>query len=244
MNYVSTVKELETKYKVKKGKAKRYLVNKENIPAKFWMLLPYLEYFCIDSQEEREVFCEKLPEEAFNDLDEVLMSLESEPGLVSWLGGAEAKKKKLTDEYLALTILVEVRDNNISYDDDSPTELTDAEKERVNYVLKLSESELRNVWKIQPDSFQRIDFDASKLPAELQQLKAILNIVAIPKMRELEAFEEQNSGLAKQDIFLVKRMFHKEINDYSSEAGSKAMINRTELEKHEEAVDMLRIIFE
>jgi hypothetical protein len=238
-----TVKELETKYKVKKGKAERYSVNKENIPAEFWMLLPYLEYYCVYHQEEREAFCEKLPEVAFQDLDEILESLEPEPGLVSWLGGAEAKRKKLTDEYLALTILVEVCDNNISYHDDSPPELTAAEKERVAYILTLNEQELRTVWKIQPDTFQRIDFDASKLPSHLQPLKSILNIVAMPARGERDAFEQKNTGLIKKDLELVKRFFKDSADDFCAAVSSNIRMTKGKREGHESAIDLLRVIY-
>ena len=246
LKIAKTITELETKYKVKKGKAKRYPLNKENIPAKFWMLLPYLEYYCIYAQEEREDFCEKLPEAAFKDLDEVLMWLEPEPGVISWLGGPEAKKRPMTDEYLAVTILVEIRDNNISDDDDddSPPELTDGEKERVAYILTLNEQELRTVWKIQPDTFQRLDFDAAKLPVVLQPLKAILNIVAIPARSERDLFEEKNPGLVKKDLKLVKRFFKDPADDFCEDVSSSVRMTKRKWEGHESAIDLLRILYE
>jgi hypothetical protein len=173
-----------------------------------------------------------------------IQSLELEPGVIAWLGGPEAKKKNLTDEYLALTILVEVRDNNISHDDDESTvELTNIEKERLDYILKLNESELRGIWEIKPDEFQRIDFDASKLPVQLQPLKAILNIVAIRNRVERNAFEEQNSGLAKVDILIVKKAFGQEIADYCSDSSVNAMIEGRRLNSDEAAIDMLRVIY-
>jgi hypothetical protein len=239
MNYVLTVKELEAKYKVKKGKAKRYPVDKENIPEQFWVLIPYIDYFCLDAQEEREDFCELLPQTAFQHLADVLNTFE--PALTEWLADNAFKKKPNTEEYYALCTLGEVVDNFCKYPDPpKPDPLTDAQKERAAYLLKLSQTELKLIWNLQSDTYERYIFDPTQLPENLKQIASVLSIIAISNddWHELDIFKNQLPALAQQDIKIVRQLHLSEITAfcYSTPFGN--------LSPELLAVDVLRRIFQ
>jgi hypothetical protein len=143
------VNDLEKAYNVKVGDESRFKIEKKNIPSSFHVLIPYLNYYCLQDQCEREEFYKALPEKAHKDLMEVFETIE--PDLTYWLGSDVAQEQSISNEYYAICILSELNDGYVVALQGEEwwrkiREFSNLDQKKVNELLQLDENELRNLW--------------------------------------------------------------------------------------------------
>lgn len=78
-------------------------LDRKNVPAECWPLLPYAEFWGVADDWAREDLVEKAPPDVLQNLKQVVATFDS--ALDEWLAGPEADNLNPTDEYVAFSAL-------------------------------------------------------------------------------------------------------------------------------------------
>jgi hypothetical protein len=100
---ILSVNDLVNKYNYSVNSVHKISIDKQNMPSELWHLIPYLEYFVLDDQGERESLMESLPIKSLIDLASIIKQHNVE--IDNWLGGIEATSYPYSHEYIYMTIL-------------------------------------------------------------------------------------------------------------------------------------------
>ena len=206
MKLAKNVKQLEKKYGVPVGEFDRMNVEVNKIPEHLRILMPYVEYFCVNYQEEREEFYDLLPQKVWIDLHKVVGSL-FDP-LLDWLTDKEFPERYKTKEWEALQLLDEESEwrGKVREPSTPPPPLTEKEVKLVNEILKLDEAGLRKRWNIPEENYKRYDYKEELFPDDFKPLFPLIRLLAIEDKKSIIEFIGLCEPITFVEIELVKRL--------------------------------------